>query len=85
MVFKVINIVTDGMKHWHKAQTQSSSHYWSPPHRQSNPIDIEMTSYALLVYAANNQFTDGLPVMKWITSQRNPHGGFSSTQVTSLI
>ncbi|XP_022321696.2 CD109 antigen-like isoform X2 [Crassostrea virginica] len=77
-------VVKDGMKHWHKAQTQSSSHYWSPPHRQSNPIDIEMTSYALLVYAANNQFTDGLPVMKWITSQRNPHGGFSSTQDTVM-
>lgn len=85
-------IFVDGMKHWHKAQTQTDSHhYWSPPHRQSNPIDIEMTSYALLVYAYNNQFTDGLSVMKWITSQRNPQGGFGSTQVlfvdfyTSLI
>uniref|UniRef100_K1RWY1 CD109 antigen n=1 Tax=Magallana gigas TaxID=29159 RepID=K1RWY1_MAGGI len=76
-------IVKDGMKHWHKAQTQTDSdHYWSPPHRQSNPIDIEMTSYALLVYAYNNQFTDGLSVMKWITSQRNPQGGFGSTQDT---
>ncbi|XP_062608191.1 CD109 antigen-like isoform X3 [Saccostrea cucullata] len=78
-------VVKDGMKHWHKAQTQTNSHhYWSPPHKQSNPIDIEMTSYALLVYAANNQFTNGLPVMKWITSQRNPHGGFGSTQDTVL-
>ncbi|XP_052721975.1 CD109 antigen-like isoform X2 [Crassostrea angulata] len=78
-------IIKDGMKHWHKAQTQTDSHhYWSPPHRQSNPIDIEMTSYALLVYASNNQFTDGLSVMKWITSQRNPQGGFSSTQDTVM-
>ncbi|XP_048758952.2 CD109 antigen-like isoform X2 [Ostrea edulis] len=78
-------VVKDGMKHWHKAKTQTNSHhYWSPPHQQSNPVDIEMTSYALLVYAANDQFTDGLPVMKWVTSQRNPRGGFSSTQDTVL-
>ena len=77
------DIVIDGMKHWHKVQTQSSSNYWTPPHGQSNPIDIEMTSYALLVYGANNHITGGLPVMKWITSQRNPQGGFSSTQVIS--
>ena len=77
------DIVIDGMKHWQKVQTQSSSNYWTPPHRQSNPIDIEMTSYALLVYGAQNHISDGLPVMNWITSQRNPQGGFSSTQVIS--
>lgn len=73
------------MKHWHKAQTTTSSHhhYWSPPHKQSNPIDIEMSSYALLVYAHNKAFADGLSVMKWLTTQRNSNGGFASTQVTS--
>nr|XP_022294874.1 CD109 antigen-like [Crassostrea virginica] len=87
VVFTRLNsvaVVKDGMKHWHKVQTQSSSNYWTPPHRQSNPIDIEMTSYALLVYGAQNHISDGLPVMNWITSQRNPQGGFSSTQDTVM-
>ena len=71
------------MKHWHKTETQTSSHrhHWTPPHQQSNPIDIEMTSYALLVYAYNKDFADGLSVMKWLTTQRNANGGFASTQV----
>lgn len=69
------------MQHWHKAQTSTSSHYWRPSHSQANPIDIEMTSYALLVQAAKQDFGNGMPIMKWITSQRNSNGGFASTQV----
>lgn len=48
---------------------------------QSDPIDIEMTSYALLTYAVNNNFAEGIPIMKWVTNQRNSYGGFGSTQV----
>ncbi|XP_060581140.1 CD109 antigen-like isoform X3 [Ruditapes philippinarum] len=78
-------IVKDGMRHWHKAQTSSSSHnYWRPSHSQANPIDIEMTSYALLVQAAKQDFGNGIPIMKWITSQRNSNGGFASTQDTVI-
>lgn len=75
------------MKHWHKPETAKTTthHHWQPPHQQSKPMDIEMTSYALLVYAHANQFTSGLPVMKWITTQRNPNGGFASTQVHTLF
>lgn len=69
------------MMHWHKVQTSSSSHHWRPAHQQSNPIDIEMTSYALLIHAVQNDFAGGMPIMKWITSQRNSNGGFASTQV----
>jgi len=80
------SIFVDGMKHWHKAQTTTShSHHWSPPHKQSNPIDIEMTSYALLVYSHNKAFADGLSVMKWLTTQRNANGGFASTQVCIIF
>ncbi|KAJ8297468.1 hypothetical protein KUTeg_023999 [Tegillarca granosa] len=79
-------IVKDGMKHWHKPESAKTTghHYWRAPHQQSKPMDIEMTSYALLVYAHENQFTSGLPVMKWITTQRNPSGGFVSTQLPSV-
>ncbi|XP_021378251.1 CD109 antigen-like isoform X3 [Mizuhopecten yessoensis] len=79
-------VTKDGMTHWHEPESASSStgHYWSPPHQQSKPVDIEMTSYGLMVFAHNGQFTEGLPFMKWITKQRNPNGGFSSTQDTVL-
>ena len=76
------NLFSDGLKHWHKVQSSSSSHsHWRPSHQQSNPIDIEMTSYALLIHAVNNDFAGGMPIMKWITGQRNSNGGFASTQV----
>ncbi|XP_069130827.1 CD109 antigen-like isoform X2 [Argopecten irradians] len=80
-------VTKDGMTHWHEPESATSSHaghYWSPPHQQSKPVDIEMTSYGLMVFALNSQFTQGLPYMKWITKQRNPNGGFSSTQDTVL-
>lgn len=76
-------IVKDGLKHWHKIQTKPTTrHYWRPYYMQSDPIDIEMTSYALLTYAVNNNFAEGIPIMKWVTNQRNSHGGFGSTQDT---
>nr|ADA77516.1 thioester-containing protein-E [Azumapecten farreri] len=79
-------VTKDGMTHWHEPESAapSTGHYWSPPHQQSKPVDIEMTSYGLMVFAHNSQFTEGLPFMKWITKQRNPNGGFSSTQDTVL-
>jgi hypothetical protein len=33
------------------------------------------------VQAAKQDFGNGIPIMKWITSQRNSNGGFASTQV----
>lgn len=43
--------------------------------------DIETTAYALLTYIALGHHAQGLPIVKWLVSQRNPQGGFSSTQV----
>ncbi|XP_046585071.1 pregnancy zone protein-like [Haliotis rubra] len=43
---------------------------------------IEMTSYVLLLYSLTNNVTEGLPVMRWISNQRNDRGGFMSTQDT---
>jgi len=55
---------------------------WRPPYTQSRSVDIEMTAYALLVYSHNRDMSNALPIAKWIIAQRNPNGGFSSTQVT---
>ncbi|WAQ99618.1 CD109-like protein, partial [Mya arenaria] len=75
-------IINGGTIHWHKAQTSTTSSHWQPSHSQANPIDIEMTSYALLVEAMRGDMSMGIPIMKWVTGQRNSNGGFSSTQDT---
>ncbi|XP_067663894.1 CD109 antigen-like isoform X3 [Haliotis asinina] len=79
-------IVKDGFKYWHRPEvktTQSTHSYWKPPSAK-RAIDIEMTAYGLLIYGEKNDFSGGLNIMKWLASQRNPHGGFSSTQDTVL-
>ncbi|XP_041347121.1 alpha-2-macroglobulin-like [Gigantopelta aegis] len=81
----IYNLHTDGYKYWHQAEVaKTTTHtYWTPPH-QSNAADTEITSYVLLTYAEKYDFTGVLNIMKWMTSQRLPHGGFSSTQDTVL-
>ncbi|KAH3836725.1 hypothetical protein DPMN_110099 [Dreissena polymorpha] len=75
-------IVSGGTIHWHKDQEASIQSHWQPAHSQANPIDIEMTAYNLLVTAEAGDMSMGLPILKWITAQRNSNGGFSSTQDT---
>lgn len=46
--------------------------------------EVEMTSYALLTYTLLGDVASALPVVKWLSQQRNALGGFSSTQVGCL-
>jgi CD109 antigen len=71
----------DGMKYWHKVQ-QDNADEWVPPYQQARAVDIEMTAYALLTYTLRNDFSGGVVIAKWLVSQRNSLGGFSSTQDT---
>ncbi|VDI57169.1 Hypothetical predicted protein [Mytilus galloprovincialis] len=83
----VLFIFLDGTRYWkHNAKESNEKKYsnWNPPHSQSNAIDIELTSYILMNYAMNNDVENGLPVLRWLTSQRNPNGGFASTQDTII-
>lgn len=47
--------------------------------------EVEMTAYGLLTYALLGDVASALPVVKWLSKQRNALGGFSSTQVTNLL
>ncbi|XP_014472781.1 PREDICTED: CD109 antigen-like isoform X2 [Dinoponera quadriceps] len=76
-----------------KAMTQQGLKWWSKPipADDKNPhyalprsVDVEMTSYALLSYLRRNLLPDAIPVMKWLVKQRNPEGGFASTQDTVI-
>ena len=47
--------------------------------------EVEMTAYGLLTYTLLGDVASALPVVKWLSQQRNALGGFSSTQVTLLL
>ncbi|KAI6071502.1 CD109 antigen [Aix galericulata] len=49
---------------------------------QSRSIDIELAAYALLSHFHQDRLEEGIPIMKWLSQQRNHLGGFSSTQDT---
>ena len=43
---------------------------------------VMATSYAMMMYIANDQINDTIPLMKWIQTQRSSLFGWSSTQVS---
>ncbi|XP_071560506.1 thioester-containing protein 1 allele S3 isoform X2 [Temnothorax nylanderi] len=76
-----------------KAMTKQDLKWWSKPIPKDNKnphyslprsVDVEMTSYALLLYLRRNLVADAIPVMKWLVKQRNTEGGFASTQDTVI-
>lgn len=54
---------------------------WQSPNPRARPIDIETSAYALLYLAEKKDMSQGIKIVNWLVSQRNPQGGFSSTQV----
>ncbi|KAK7817093.1 hypothetical protein U0070_001805 [Myodes glareolus] len=48
---------------------------------QPRSLDIEVAAYALLSYLQHH-VSEGIPVMRWLSRQRNSLGGFVSTQDT---
>ncbi|KAH8281352.1 hypothetical protein KR054_000019 [Drosophila jambulina] len=70
-------------KWWSKAPEttgeESRIFHWKP---RSN--DVEITSYVLLALLEKDPAEKALPIIKWLISQRNSNGGFSSTQDTVI-
>ncbi|KAK7473610.1 hypothetical protein BaRGS_00035157, partial [Batillaria attramentaria] len=81
------NAIVEGkMKHWQGPDTSlpaNTGNYWQRPYGGS-ASDVEITSYALLTYAASRDYVGGLSVMNWLASQRNSLGGYYSTQDTII-
>ncbi|VDO96673.1 unnamed protein product [Soboliphyme baturini] len=71
-------LATDkGMKSFHTRQNKEEvCYFW---HR---PSDIEATAYALLTYVLRNDSASAFPIVRYLVSQQNAHGGFASTQDT---
>ncbi|XP_052864269.1 uncharacterized protein LOC128270884 [Anopheles cruzii] len=71
------------MKWWSKPVPKQDSNKvleccWNRP----CSVNVEMSAYALLASLVTSSGLEGLPIMKWLISQRNDKGGFQSTQDT---
>ncbi len=58
---------------------KQSAHFYLP-----NSNDVEMTAYALMTLVARSDLENAIPVLRWLISQQNSNGGFSSTQDTVI-
>nr|XP_057946755.1 CD109 antigen-like isoform X2 [Doryrhamphus excisus] len=51
---------------------------------QPRSSQVEMASYVMLAHIQRGSFPDGIPLMKWLSRQRNHLGGYGSTQDTVI-
>lgn len=72
--------------HWQRpGKLQEVKSFYYQPRAPS--AEVEMTSYLLLAYLtpqpapSSKDLIVASRIVKWITKQQNPNGGFSSTQV----
>ncbi|XP_027624029.1 CD109 antigen [Tupaia chinensis] len=64
------------MQFW-VSSVSTLSESWQP-----RSLDIEVAAYALLSHFLQLQVSEGIPIMRWLSRQRNSLGGFASTQDT---
>uniref|UniRef100_A0A670ZRH8 Alpha-macroglobulin receptor-binding domain-containing protein n=1 Tax=Pseudonaja textilis TaxID=8673 RepID=A0A670ZRH8_PSETE len=78
----------DGSIHWERPEKQKKTLDLPYYHPQAPSAEVEMTSYVLLAYVAKElspsqeELIIATAIVKWLTNQQNPNGGFSSTQDT---
>ncbi|KAI0227872.1 Alpha-2-macroglobulin-like protein 1 [Lamellibrachia satsuma] len=84
-ILEQLTISNDGMKHWSTQSGRSDGPTLAGGEPQSS-ADIEVTAYILLAYItrglASEVVPDAMPIVRWLSKQRNAYGGFSSTQDT---
>lgn len=68
------------------ATSTDTTKYWSPTvvSGLTSGKAVETTAYALLAYLESGRMDDTPKILHWLLSQRNPTGGFVSTQVTEF-
>ncbi|KAM8846122.1 CD109 antigen [Synchiropus picturatus] len=71
-----------------RAQMRDGVPFWPTPSGglsaswQPSALQIEMVSYVLLSQRRLGLLAEGVSLLKWLSQQRNPDGGFVSTQDT---
>uniref|UniRef100_A0A8C5QE18 C3 and PZP like alpha-2-macroglobulin domain containing 8 n=1 Tax=Leptobrachium leishanense TaxID=445787 RepID=A0A8C5QE18_9ANUR len=82
-------ITQDGFTHWSLTGTMAAEEdtfmgFNDGLSQSVVSAEVEMTAYALLTYTLLGDVASALPVVKWLSQQRNALGGFSSTQDTCV-
>ncbi|XP_044109924.1 C3 and PZP-like alpha-2-macroglobulin domain-containing protein 8 isoform X6 [Neovison vison] len=82
-------ITQDGVTHWSLTGSRDTDKdaflsFSDGVSRSVVSAEVEMTAYALLTYTLLGDVATALPVVKWLSQQRNALGGFSSTQDTCV-
>ncbi|XP_060919349.1 CD109 antigen [Labrus mixtus] len=67
----------DGVMMWRSQADLESHGDWQP-----SSVQIEMASYVLLALFSRGSFVEGIPLMKFLSKQRNYLGGYGTTQDT---
>lgn len=73
-------VFEDDLMYWKRDSTAMASGKHGAP-----SAEIEMTSYALLAMLTRDEhapINSVMPIVRWLTKQRNAYGGFTSTQDT---
>uniref|UniRef100_A0A670YN44 CD109 antigen n=1 Tax=Pseudonaja textilis TaxID=8673 RepID=A0A670YN44_PSETE len=71
-----------------RSERQGELRFWTSPSSglssswQPRSADIEVAGYALLSHFIQQRLLEAIPIMKWLSKQRNHLGGYSSTQDT---
>lgn len=76
-MYHIFSLFVGGMQYWKMKEV--GSHFRSSTDENGN---VEISSYVLLAYTKQAMLRDGIPIMKWLVSQRNSMGGYHSTQVS---
>ncbi|EPY88453.1 C3 and PZP-like, alpha-2-macroglobulin domain containing 8-like protein [Camelus ferus] len=82
-------ITQDGVTHWSLTGSRDVDKdaflsFSDGVYQSVVSAEVEMTAYALLTYTLLGDVATALPVVKWLSQQRNALGGFSSTQDTCV-
>ncbi|XP_030212977.1 CD109 antigen-like [Gadus morhua] len=62
---------------WSSSEAPRAEGAWG-----ARSAEVEMVSYVLLALSRNGRIVEGFPLMRWLSQQRNPLGGYGSTQDT---
>ncbi|XP_078532594.1 alpha-2-macroglobulin-like [Lissotriton helveticus] len=80
-------IEEDGSVHWERSKVPQEETDMPFYYHRAPSAEVEMTSYVLLAVlskqsVSQEDLTKAAKIVKWVTKQQNPNGGFSSTQDT---
>ncbi|XP_062505913.1 alpha-2-macroglobulin-like protein 1 isoform X2 [Corticium candelabrum] len=73
----------DDHRYWQYTLSPTCENKWAWSYYcRSSSCDVETSAYALLAFANRGNIAYSLRIVRWLLEQRNPRGGFKSTQDT---